>query len=108
MPVGSGSIIYASFLVLIERLFLHLPLLPARLSCGPLLDIVDIGDEYIEQQQYADAVTHYEIIIRGILDNYHTFVRWHAYEGDLDEVIKDCMEGLGKCLLGERYDAANG
>src|SRR6266852_2225614 len=39
-------------------------------AVGPLLDIVDISDEYVEQQGFSDAAALYEIIIRGILDNY--------------------------------------
>jgi len=62
-------------------------------AAGPLLDIVDIADEYVEQQDFNDATTLYEIIIRGILDNYDTF-RWHADEGQLDDVVEDCVEVL--------------
>lgn len=74
-------------------------------AAGPLLRIVDIGNDYAQQQNYADAATLYEIIVRGILDNYDSF-RWHPYEGDLDDVVEECVEGLGKCLRGERRDAA--
>jgi tetratricopeptide (TPR) repeat protein len=74
-------------------------------AAGPLLDIVDIGDEYVEQQQYADAATLYEIIIRGILDNYDSF-RWHADEGQLDDVVEDCVEGLSDCLRGIQHETA--
>ncbi len=64
---------------------------------------MDISDTYTEQQQYAEAAAIYEIIIRGILDNYHTF-RWHADEGDLDEVVKEGVDGLQRCLLGAPND----
>ena len=74
-------------------------------AAGPLLRIVDIGNDYVKQQDYADAATLYEIIIRGILDNYDSF-RWHPYEGDLDDVVEECAEGLGRCLCGEQNDAA--
>lgn len=74
-------------------------------AARPLLDIMDIGDDYVQQQDYTDAATLYEIIIRGILDSYDTF-RWHADEGDLDEVVEECVDSLGKCLLGERSDTA--
>jgi len=74
-------------------------------AAGPLLDIMDTGDTFTEQQQYAEAATLYEIIVRGILDNYHTF-RWHADEGDLDDVVKEGVDGLGKCLLGAQNDTA--
>jgi len=74
-------------------------------AAGPLLEMMDIGDTSTEQQQYAEAATLYEIIIRGILDNYHTF-RWHADEGDLDDVVKEGVDGLQRCLLGTQNDTA--
>lgn len=72
-------------------------------AAGPLLDIVDIAAEYGEQQDFTDAATLYEIIIRGILDNYDSF-RWHADEGQLDDVVEDCVEGLSNCLRGGAYN----
>jgi hypothetical protein len=74
-------------------------------AANPLLDIVDIANEYVEQQDFNDAATLYEIIIRGILDNYDTF-RWHADEGQLDDVVEDCVEGLSDCLRGMQRDVA--
>ena len=74
-------------------------------AAGPLSRIVDIGNDYVKQQDYADAATLYDIIIRGILDNYDSF-RWHPYEGDLDDVVEECVEGLGRCLRGKQDDAA--
>jgi uncharacterized Zn finger protein len=66
-------------------------------AAGPLLDIVDVADEYVEQGDFNEAATVYEIIIRGILDNYASF-RWHADEGQLDDVVEDCVDGLSDCL----------
>lgn len=74
-------------------------------AAGPLLDIVDISDEYVEQQRFSDAATLYEIIIRGILFNYDSF-RWHADEGQLDDVVEDCVEGLSNCLRGMQDNTA--
>ena len=54
-------------------------------AAEPLLDIVDIADEHVEQRDFTEAAALYEIIIRGILDNYDSF-RWHADEGQLDEL----------------------
>ena len=72
-------------------------------AAGPLLDIVDTGDDYVQQQNFGNAAKLYEIIIRGILDNYNSF-RWHADEGNLDHVVDACVEGLGKCLRGTPDD----
>jgi uncharacterized Zn finger protein len=74
-------------------------------AAEPLLRIVAIADDYVQQRDYADAATLYDIIVRAIFDNYDSF-RWHADEGDLDDVVDDCVEGLGKCLRGERSDTA--
>src|SRR5205814_2227388 len=78
---------------------------PEARAANPLLDIVDIADEYVEQQDFNDAAALYVIIIRGILDNYDTF-RWHADEGQLDDVVEDCVEGLSDCLRGMQRDVA--
>src|SRR5258708_19054279 len=74
-------------------------------AAEPLLDIVDIADEYVERQNFADAAVLYEIIIRSVLDNYDSF-RWHADEGQLDDVVEDCVEGLNDCLRGMQDDMA--
>ena len=74
-------------------------------AAEPLLDIVDVADEYVEQGDFNEAATVYEIIIRGILDNYDSF-RWHAYEGQLDEVVEDCVDGLSDCLRGMQHETA--
>ncbi len=70
-------------------------------AADPLLDIVDIADDLVEEQNYVDAATLYDLIIQGTLDNYDNF-RWHAYEGNLDNVVDDCVDGSGTCLLKER------
>ena len=72
-------------------------------AAEPLLHIVDIADEYVEQHDFTDAAALYEIIIRGILDNYDSF-RWHADEGQLDDVVENCVEGLSDCLRGLQDD----
>jgi uncharacterized Zn finger protein len=66
-------------------------------AAEPLLRIQSIADDYAKQKNYDDAASIYEIIVKGILDNYDTF-RWHADEGDLDDVVSDCVDELGTCL----------
>ncbi|MEO8954455.1 MAG: hypothetical protein ABI396_04135, partial [Ktedonobacteraceae bacterium] len=70
-------------------------------AAEPLLRIVAIADNYVKQGDYTAATTLYELVITGIIDNYDTF-RWHAYEGDLDDVVKDCVNGLGESLKNEQ------
>jgi hypothetical protein len=74
-------------------------------AAEPLLEIVEIGDTFLEQQRYADAVMIYEIVLRAILYNYDSF-RWHPYEGDLDDVAEQCVETLDTCLQKEQQNTA--
>src|SRR5260370_25167509 len=57
-------------------------------AAEPLLDIVDIADEHVEQHHFTDAAPLYKIIIRGILDNYDSFRR-HPDEGQLDDAVEE-------------------
>lgn len=66
-------------------------------AAEPLLRIKAIADGFAQQRNYQDAATIYEIIISNIIAEYDSF-RWHADEGDLDDVVKDCVEALGACL----------
>src|SRR5258706_2024196 len=75
-------------------------------AAEPLLDIVDIADEYVEQQNFADAAVLYEIIIRGILDNYDSF-RWHADEGQLDDVVKNSSKDLTDGFRASQVDMSD-
>ena len=72
-------------------------------AAEPLLRIKSIADDYVKQQNYDDATSIYELIIKGIIDNYDTF-RWHADEGDLDDVVSDCVDELGTCLKAAHDD----
>src|SRR5258706_2176975 len=74
-------------------------------AAEPLLDIVDIAEEYVQQMDFSDAAVLYEIVIRGILDNYDSF-RWHADEGKSDDVVEDCVEGLSTCLRAMQDNSA--
>ena len=73
-------------------------------AAEPLMRIVVIADNYVKQGDYNAATILYELVITSIQDNYDTF-RWHADEGDLDDVVKDCVNGLGECLKNE-HDTA--
>lgn len=74
-------------------------------AAEPLLDMADIADNSVQQQDFSDAAVLYESIIRDILDNYDSF-RWHADEGQLHDVVKECVDGLSTCLRGGQDDTA--
>lgn len=66
-------------------------------AAEPLMDIMEIGDDFLAKQRYADATMIFEIVVRATIDNYDSF-RWHPYEGELDDVVMECVEALGTCL----------
>jgi len=57
------------------------------------------------QKDDASAAMLYGIIVQDIIDNYGSF-RWHGDEGELDEVVKDCVKDLGVCLREEKRDVS--
>jgi hypothetical protein len=60
-----------------------------------LLNLVDIGDGYLAKQNWRDAVTLYETVIRETLENYHQV---QDHDGHLHGVVNRSVSGLGKCL----------
>jgi uncharacterized Zn finger protein len=60
-----------------------------------LLELVDIGDGYVQQQNWRDAVTVYGTVIRGTLDNYGLV---EDHDGHLHQVVNRAVSGLGECL----------
>jgi uncharacterized Zn finger protein len=60
-----------------------------------LLELVDLGDGYVEQENWRDAATLYEVVIRETLENYGSV---EDEEGALHEVVNRCVGGLGECL----------
>ena len=60
-----------------------------------LLELVDIGDDYAEREEWHNAATVYETVMRVVLDNYGMV---QDEEGDLHAIVSRCVEGLGECL----------
>jgi uncharacterized Zn finger protein len=58
-------------------------------------NVVDVGDGYVEQEDWRNAVIVYETVMREVLDQYPTL---QDEEGDLNEVVNRCVGGLGQCL----------
>lgn len=65
--------------------------------------IEEIGDGFVQQQDFASGAAVYEGVSAAVLDNYETF---RDDEGDLGSVVQACVTGLGECLAGEEADAA--
>jgi len=66
-----------------------------------LTAIAEIGNGFLEQQDYASAAVVYGEVSGEILDGYEEF---NDEGGELASVVGDCVQGLGRCLVGERED----
>ena len=64
---------------------------------------VSAGDGFLALDDYAGASIVYQAVAQGILEHYEMI---HDEDGDLDEVVDRCAEGLGYCLAGAGDDAA--
>ena len=60
-----------------------------------LLELVDVGDDYAEREEWRNAATVYETVMRAVLSHYGMV---QDEEGDLHAVVGRCVEGLGECL----------
>jgi len=66
----------------------------ARAS-SDLLDVVSLGDEYGEHENWRNAATVYETVARDTLENYGMV---HDDEGELNYVVHACTKGLARCF----------
>jgi hypothetical protein len=60
-------------------------------------EVIKIGNNYAEQQDWRNAATVYENVTQTILSNYETV---YDHDGDLSWKVNECMSGLGGCLAG--------
>jgi len=58
--------------------------------------VVGMGNEFAAQQDFANAAVVYQAVAEEVLEQYEMY---HD-EGDLSQVVNDCVEGLGRCLAG--------
>ncbi len=70
---------------------------------GELLNIKAVGDGFLQQKDYANAVTVYEAIMKGFLEDVTSY---SDEGGDLRSVINDCVEDLRTCLEDVHDDKA--
>ena len=68
-----------------------------------LASVKETADEFAKQGDYASAVTVYESIINGVIDNFYSY---EDEEGELGSVINDCVEELDTCLANVQDDKA--
>jgi hypothetical protein len=67
----------------------------ASRASSDLQDVVGLGDEYAEYENWHHAAMVYETVARGVLENYGMV---HDDEGELGYVVDECTEGLAQCL----------
>ncbi|HWQ11768.1 MAG TPA: SWIM zinc finger family protein [Roseiflexaceae bacterium] len=60
-----------------------------------LTPLVQIGRDYLRDGDPVAAATLFEALARGVLERYEEL---HDEEGDLQEVVNECVAGLGECL----------
>ncbi len=60
-------------------------------------DIKQLGDNYAVVGDWHNAVTVYQTVAEGILEQYETFGEADQ-DGDLVEVVNECVTGLGEAL----------
>ncbi len=70
-----------------------------------LLTIKETGDNFAERHDYASAVVVYDTIVTGVI-NHHYEYQHQDEEGEIDEVITECVEGLKLCLDFVQSDSA--
>jgi uncharacterized Zn finger protein len=58
-------------------------------------NVVDVGDGYVEQEDWRNAAIVFETIMREVLDQYPSM---QDEKGDLHEIVNRCVGGLGECL----------
>ena len=68
-----------------------------------LSSVKETADEFVQEGEYASAVTVYESIINGIIENFYSY---EDEEGELGSVINDCVEELDTCLANVQDDKA--
>ncbi len=70
-----------------------------------LLTIKETGDNFAERHDYASAVVVYDTIVTGVI-NHHYEYQHQDEEGEIDEVITECVDGLKQCLDAAQGDSA--
>ncbi len=60
-------------------------------------NLVRLGNQYADADDYANAATVYRAIARELLDEYETM---NDEGGEIGEVVNVCVSGLGRCLDG--------
>ena len=63
--------------------------------------IVEIGDGFVDQEDYVNAASVYQAVAQEVLSHYGEF---EGEGGELGEVVNDCVEGLGRCLASIKDD----
>lgn len=64
--------------------------------------VQEIGDRFLEEEDYAGAAAVYQGICASVVENYESI---HDEEGEIVDAANECVTGLGKCLEAVTTDA---
>lgn len=70
-----------------------------------LLAITETADNFAERHDYVSATAIYNAIVTGVIDHHYDY-RHQDEEGEIDEVITECIGGLKQCLDEVQEDSA--
>jgi SWIM zinc finger len=68
-----------------------------------LTAIQETADDFLQKQEYANALVVYGAIVNGIIEHHYEY---RDEEGDFFAVINACVEGLRECLEAVQSDSA--
>ncbi|MEZ4728906.1 MAG: hypothetical protein R3E79_17375 [Caldilineaceae bacterium] len=60
-----------------------------------LTEIKTLGDQYLAAADWRNAVTVYQTVMEGVLDNYEMM---GDENGECSDIVNECVTGLGQCL----------
>jgi uncharacterized Zn finger protein len=66
-----------------------------------LLSVKDIGDDFVQQQDYASAVVAYEALATGVIEHYNSY---DDEAGELGSILNECVDELKECLANVQDD----
>jgi uncharacterized Zn finger protein len=68
-----------------------------------LQTLIEVGDEFLKQEDHAAATAVYQGVCAAVLDRFNSV---HDEPGDLHRMVSACVEGLEKCLRTEEDNPA--
>src|SRR5207237_334584 len=71
---------------------------------GELSAVKEIGDDFLDVDDYASAAAVFLGVASAVLDKYESYL---DEDGEIGTVLSECADGLGTCLDGLPTDPEN-